>query len=181
MKETYKVGVPKHIMVGDPWYFERKSGEELARLIVDICPSQKFRARVELEEKLDEDSDYMSRTMRLTISSARELPTYMRGMYYMGQEEKGKPIPVDTAKYRIKVDEREMMIRTGGDGYWGGYYEYSHKVAGKEMIDAHIVEVYMPDDMDFERLRETMRTLFPDAKQVENLRELNTKYEQTME
>ncbi len=38
MKEIYSVKLPKHIVFGDPWYFERYSGEELNRLIVDVYP-----------------------------------------------------------------------------------------------------------------------------------------------
>lgn len=34
MKETYKVKAPKSIIIGDPWYFEQYSGDELDRLTV---------------------------------------------------------------------------------------------------------------------------------------------------
>lgn len=34
MKEIYSVKLPKHIVFGDPWYFERYSGEELNRLLL---------------------------------------------------------------------------------------------------------------------------------------------------
>jgi len=50
MKEIYSVKLPKHIVFGDPWYFERYSGEELNRLIVDVYPHSQYQARVVLEE-----------------------------------------------------------------------------------------------------------------------------------
>ena len=47
MKETYKVKVPKHIKVGDPWYFEKYAGEKIKRLTVDEdIPSHLTEARV---------------------------------------------------------------------------------------------------------------------------------------
>ena len=38
MKELYKVKVPKHLKIGDPWYFKREEGSELERLTVDEDP-----------------------------------------------------------------------------------------------------------------------------------------------
>ena len=35
MKEIYSVKLPKHIVFGDPWYFERYSGEEIEKLKAD--------------------------------------------------------------------------------------------------------------------------------------------------
>ncbi len=174
MKETYKVGVPEHIMFGDPLYFERK-GEELAGEVVDIKPSQNFEARVELEEKLLEKSNYTLRKMTITISAEEELSTYMREMSYKGQKEKAVPIPIDTGKYCIKVDEREMIMQIVGRGrYWGAYCENSHMSFGREVIDAHILEIHMPDNMDFDKVHEVMKTLFPDAVQVENVEEIQS-------
>ena len=34
MKETYSVKPPKHIEIGDPWYFKMFKGDELDRLTV---------------------------------------------------------------------------------------------------------------------------------------------------
>ena len=37
---------------------------------------------------------------------------------------------MDTAQYYLKVDDNEETIRTGGDGYWGGYMELSRTING---------------------------------------------------
>ena len=34
-KETYKIKCPKHIVFGDPLYFEEYKGERLKKLVVD--------------------------------------------------------------------------------------------------------------------------------------------------
>lgn len=55
MKETYSVKLPKHIVFGDPWYFEEYNGEKLDSLVVDMNPPSRFQARVVLEEVPDEE------------------------------------------------------------------------------------------------------------------------------
>ena len=42
MKETYKVKLPKHIVIGDPNYFKEFTGSELERLTVDYDVSKNF-------------------------------------------------------------------------------------------------------------------------------------------
>lgn len=51
-KETYKIKCPKHIVFGDPLYFEEYKGERLKKLVVDYEVPAKFdTARLVLEEK----------------------------------------------------------------------------------------------------------------------------------
>ena len=49
-KETYKIKCPKHIVFGDPLYFEEYKGELLKKLVVDYEVPAKFdTARLVLE------------------------------------------------------------------------------------------------------------------------------------
>ena len=49
-KETYKIKCPKHIVFGDPLYFEEYKGERLKKLVVDYEVPAKFdTARLVLE------------------------------------------------------------------------------------------------------------------------------------
>ncbi len=55
---------------------------------------------------------------------------------YESQEVKEKVIGVDTARYLIQVDEREEILHTGGDGYWGSFQEIAHKHGNRRILDA---------------------------------------------
>ena len=97
----------KHIVFGDPWYFERYSGEELNRLIVDVYPHSQYQARVVLEEIPDEENpDFMLRFVSI-----------LQDMVYESQMHTVKKLGVDIARYYLGVDDCDDIIRTGGDGY----------------------------------------------------------------
>lgn len=93
MKETYSVKCPKHIVWGDPWYFERYKGEELDKLVINIYPPNRFIARLVLqEEPCEEFPDYLIRTMTLFMAPEQTIETYMQEMMYEGQEQAIKNI-----------------------------------------------------------------------------------------
>ena len=83
MKETYYVKLPKHIVFGDPWYFEEYSGEKLDSLVVDMNPPSHFQARVVLEAVQDEKyPDAMLHTLCLYMAPEQTIQTYMQDMFY---------------------------------------------------------------------------------------------------
>ena len=83
MKEIYSVKLPKHIVFGDPWYFERYSGEELNRLIVDVYPHSQYQARVVLEEIPDEENpDFMLCSLSIYMAPEQAMQTYLQDMVY---------------------------------------------------------------------------------------------------
>ena len=71
-KEIYKIKNPKHIVFGDPLYFEDFKGAELKRLTVDYKPPKSFdAARLVLLEKPNEKyPEYTDRTMTLYPNSS---------------------------------------------------------------------------------------------------------------
>ena len=76
MKEIYSVKLPKHIVFGDPWYFERYSGEELNRLIVDVYPHSQYQARVVVEEIPDEENpDIMLCSLSIYMAPEQAIQT----------------------------------------------------------------------------------------------------------
>lgn len=61
-KEIYKIKNPKHIVFGDPLYFEEFKGAELKRLTVDYKTPKSFdAARLVLLEKPNEKSPEYTR------------------------------------------------------------------------------------------------------------------------
>ena len=172
MKETYYVKLPKHIVFGDPWYFEEYSGEKLDSLVVDMNPPSHFQARVVLEAVQDEKyPDAMLHTLCLYMAPEQTIQTYMQDMFYESQTYTVKEIGVDTAQYYLCVDNSDDTIHTGGDGYWGSYHEITRNVRGKTILDAAILMIALPEDMAMEDMREFLHYFFEDAQQIENVPE----------
>ena len=136
MKEIYKVQTPKRIVFGDPLYFEEFSGARLEQLVVDVQPPEAFGARVVLREfSAAEAPDTLIRTMEVYLAPEEDMDIYLRGMKYELQECIEKEIGVDTARYYLQVDDREDILHTGGDGYWGSYEELSRNTRDGRMVE----------------------------------------------
>lgn len=146
MKEIYKVQTPKRIVFGDPLYFEEFSGARLEQLVVDVQPPEAFGARVVLREfSAAEAPDTLIRTMEVYLAPEEDMDIYLRGMKYELQECIEKEIGVDTARYYLQVDDREDILHTGGDGYWGSYEELSRNTRDGRMVEAAILTVIWPE------------------------------------
>ncbi len=168
MKETYKVKTPKRVVFGDPLYFEQFKGEKLKSLVVDFKPPRYFETRVVLESEPNEEFlEYIDNSMTLYMSLEKQLPTYLKGMHYASQQLDMKRIGVDTAEYLLQVDDREEVIHTGGDGYWGGITEFSRTIREHHSLDAVMIVMCMPEDEDMESMREYLNYLFEDVELLE--------------
>ena len=100
-KEIYKIKCPKHIIFGDPQYFEEFKGAKLKRLTVDYKPSEYFdTARLVLQKQPNQEfPDYMERSITLYLAPRQTMETYLKGMIFTSQEVAQKDIGVDTACY----------------------------------------------------------------------------------
>ncbi len=155
MKEIYKVQTPKRIVFGDPLYFEEFSGARLEQLVVDVQPPEAFGARVVLREfSAAEAPDTLIRTMEVYLAPEEDMDIYLRGMKYELQECIEKEIGVDTARYYLQVDDREDILHTGGDGYWGSYEELSRNTRDGRMVEAAILTVIWPEYESMESMRQ---------------------------
>lgn len=175
MKETYAVKLPKHIVFGDPWYFQMYSGEKLKSLIVDVMPPSRFEARVVLDERSDEEFPEITlRSMSVCMAPAQTMQTYLQGMIYESQTHTVKDLGVDTAKYYLSIDGRSKTIHTGGDGYWGDYQEMTRMIKGKPYLDAAILTIAVPEHESMESMREWLHYFFEDVQQIANAPEPET-------
>lgn len=86
-KETYKIKCPKHIVFGDPLYFEKYKGEQLKKLVVDYEVPAKFdTARLVLEEKpFEKCPDMMHRTMTIFLAPHDHINVYLSNHKYTVQ------------------------------------------------------------------------------------------------
>lgn len=160
-KELYSMKCPGRIVFGDPLYFEEYKGKRLADLVVDFKPPANFSARLALEEKeLKEYPGLMDRTMTIYMAPEQTIATYADGYMYKGQETVEKEIGVDTAKYLIEVDGKSDEIHTGGDGYWGNCLEFYHNQNGRRILDAAIVNISIPEFLDFDDMKQQAAYFF---------------------
>ena len=167
-KEIYSVKCPERFQFGDPMYFDEFKGKKLASLVVDCKPPRNFVAKVVLaEEPMEEFSDMISRTMTLYMAPAATIDTYVDGYMYKSQEVTEKEIGVDTARYLVNADGRYEEIRTGGDGCWGNYQEFSSVQGANKILDAIVVTVCMPEFHDFEGMKHLTGYFFADAQLLE--------------
>lgn len=163
MKEIYKVQTPKRIVFGDPLYFEEFSGARLEQLVVDVQPPEAFGARVVLREfSAAEAPDTLIWTMEVYLAPEEDMDIYLRGMKYELQECIEKEIGVDTARYYLQVDDREDILHTGGDGYWGSYEELSRNTRDGRMVEAAILTVIWPEYESMESMRQHAFFFFRD-------------------
>lgn len=161
-REEFSVKCPKHIVFGDPMYFETLSKEKRKDLVVDCKIPKGFETLVALEEEMVEG--YETRTMHIYIAPVGEAWVYAEGMCYESQEQKQRPIVVDTAEYMFQVDGRTDIFHTAGDGYWGSYFQLYDKPDKAHRHDAVIISVYMPDNEDFSSMKQRMGYFFEDVK-----------------
>lgn len=166
-KKILKVKCPRHILFGDPSYFEEFSGKRLKSLVVDCRPPEFFEARVELREKpMEGYPDIMLRSMVIYLAPKQTIGVYMDGKMFESQEVVQKDIGVDTAEYVINVDGRYENIHTGGDGYWGGCDEFYHKKGKQKICDAVMIAIAIPDSETFEGMEQLANYFFEDVHEV---------------
>lgn len=166
-KEVYSVKCPKHIRFGDPMYFEEYKGTKLKSLVVDQKIPEGFSARVVIkEEELDPEliPGVFIRSMTIYMAPEKYLDTYVEDQYYKGQQVSEKEIGVDTATYLLQVDDRYDEIKTGGDGGFGGYYEFFRKEGRKKIVDSIWVSVTLPDTYSFDDARRMVSYYFDDVR-----------------
>lgn len=111
----YSVKCPEHIVFGDPWYFKTEPEDRLKSLVVDCTVPKEFEAIVSLESMVRDGND--CKIMHIYLAPKGEAELYAKGMCYESQEVKQRPIPVDTAEYKLKIDGREDIVHTGADGH----------------------------------------------------------------
>ncbi len=167
-KEFYSVKCPRHILFGDPLYFKEFKGKERLRLVADCRPPQYFSARIILkEEPFEKFPDRMARSMNLFLAPERFMDTYVNGYKFKSQTLEEKEIGVDTARYLIAVDGRQLDIEMGSDGYWGEYCELFRMAEKRKILDAIGIFINLPESETFEHAKEIIHGLFEDVQQLE--------------
>ena len=162
-EELYKIKRPSHIYFCDPWYTEY-SEDMLKRIALDMNPPEQFSARLKLY--LDSVDGYNVPGITLYLAPEKTIETYASGMMYEGQDVDEHPLCVDTAQYRLAVNDYEETIHTGGDGYWGSVMEFSRGSGEKKVIDAVTIDINLPDSYGFSDVRNLAKRFFGELEPV---------------
>ena len=164
-EEIYQIRRPEHILFGDPLCLEDK--ERFQNVLVDYRPEKYFDVRLVLKEEPDpQDARFILKYMDLYFAPPQDLKIYMNNRMYQGQQSKSKGVAVDTARYHIEVDERELDIRTGADGWWGCFTEFYRMDGKRKISDAAFLSIYVPDEADFSWMRQNARYLFGELQPI---------------
>lgn len=174
-KEEYQVKCPKHIVFGDPLYFEQFKGARLKKLVVDYKPPMHFNAaRLILTERPNvQYPEYTDRAMTLYLAPRQYMETYANGMRHILQRIAEKEIGVDTARYLFSIDGRDEEIRTGTDGWWGSFDELYRQIGEKRVSDAVRLTVAMPDHYSFDDMKRLAGYFFEDLQPMPSKQERN--------
>lgn len=165
-EEIYKIRCPGHILFGDPLCLEEK--ERFMNVLVDYTPDKNFDARIVLKETpAPDDKNINLLSMELYFSPAEDMHVYLKNMMFGGQETETKGVAVDTAQYRIEVDERYLNVHTGGDGWWGSFTEFYRGSGSGKVSDAVILTVWVPEEEGFEGMKQMAGYLFGELHPIE--------------
>ncbi len=165
--EVYKVKTPSRFQFGDPLYYEQLGKERLKELVVDIAPPAAMETRLVLDtcETGCTDPTTMT-TLTIYIALGRFLPFYLDGLKFVSQDEINREIGVDSASYRLSVDDRELVFDTNGDGHWGDYTEYRRTRDNRTFVDAMITTILMPPYDSMDTILARLRYLFGDISDI---------------
>ena len=169
-KETYKVNTPKKFVFGDPLDFEQGREERLKELAAIIDVPENFTARAVLEEiEVKGLPDDTGRVMTFFFSEDRLIKKLMQGQPFKLPKKREKMVDINSASYFLRVDNREKVFYTGGDGYWGSCAEYYRNTAQGEITAGIVVTVVMPDHTNMNEMRAVVRSLFDGMRKVKNV------------
>lgn len=161
------INMPKKIEIGDPLYFETGEGLKLT-YSKSFRGKQEWACSLEVKENIvTYPADDMFPTgltfneVNFTVYLAYNedmLNLIKQGKIYSRQIEKATMIGVDTARYKININNDEYTIRTGGDGFVGGVYEYYTK----SKLEAIVIDISIPEESGYryESAKELLGGLF---------------------
>lgn len=126
------------------------------------------------EEPDPEDGTFTLKSMNLYLALTQYLDIYMKDRMYKGQQTASKGIAVDTARYQIKVDGRDLNIYTGADGWWGSFTEFYRIDGSRKISDAVILTIYVPEENSFTWMKQNARYLFGELQSIEKTQKKST-------
>lgn len=120
---------PKSLKIGDPWYFERGTGENL------VCDWKKLSYQNNVKAEIEVFEDTVDDLMTYNIVRVHVMPEqYLEEvhkseglLFFPTLALENKDLGCDTACFEIETDKGYAKIDTGADGYYGIAIKYKFK------------------------------------------------------
>ena len=165
-KAYARINMPKKLYVGDPLYFEEYENypSELKRLTyANNFKRPDWVGSITLTETehrctyKGQELSYTSIGFFACFAPNEEfLETYEQNQCYKHQKNKQTEIGVDTARYILGVDNRDEVIRTGADGFWGSVCELKNG----NKLEGLCVDLGLGDLHSFKEAKQLISYLF---------------------
>lgn len=159
------ITMPKNISIGDPLYFEEQDEATLKSLTyskdfskfsnwVSSLSVIKYQDSFEFE---GEDITYEQVEFFIYLAPNEQLlKIYKEGDVLRSQRQENIDIGVDTARYIVKVDDREVEIRTMSDGFFG----YTLELYKGSNLEGVLINLDTGEYSDFDRVKSDLEYLF---------------------
>ena len=160
MKKTFDIETPKTILIGDPEYFKKYKGRKLTSMIVNRKTTKKDCAKVKIEEIVDTQFKNKSIEMTLYIAPKEHIDTYMKDQCYKIQTIKQKQIETNSSKCLFEIDDKKNLLNASNEPWFGTEYTYRHKQNDKNILDAIVINVSLPEEITFDEAEDYVKELF---------------------
>ena len=160
VKKVFNVKVPRNIQMGDSKYFKNYKGGNCTNKIIKRKTTKKDVAKVKLERIVDPRDNEKSIEMTLYIAPEEFIDVYVNDQYYKNQTIKQKIINIENNEYLIDIDDKQTILKTDSNGWWGTEYIYRHKQCDKTMLDAIVINMSLPLTMTMEEAEKYAKNLF---------------------
>lgn len=162
-EEIINTDIPKKINIGDPYYYE---DESLSKYKIDKLTYNKtfrgksdWKCQVILNETYTEDEyvQFSSNSVNIICSADTKLIELLKkDSCYNYIEIKNKCIGIDTSEYIFKVNNNELLIQVGDDGYIATILDF---YKGKELV---AIKIYLEfgDILSYEECKKSLEYLF---------------------
>lgn len=170
-EKEYKIQPFGHLVCGDPCYLNDEIGKDFTIDETLYSGSTRKAGLIIQQVQYDGISDFSHEpTSFQTVNViAYNIPKGVEGQRYVDAQKEGKYIPddvkqkvelgCDTASFDLSVDNRDVHIDTGADGYYGSYLRYTHN-------RAYILELELdPSYIGLDRIKADMGYVF-DCKEL---------------
>lgn len=142
--------MPTSIFIGDDNYV--RAGR------ADLVYVKNFRGKRSWEGHLSlTENEHGENVFQATFAPNKELlEVFKSGKAYEFQKIQAMEIGVDSAKYRLSINDKESSIRTGADGCMGSIVEISKY----NKLEGLIIDMTMGPFMKFEESQQLLEYLF---------------------
>lgn len=176
-RKNYEVDMIKNLQFGDPMYYEDYADDKkrLNSLISNIKLKKELKERfncylslIQSQDHDDDcDMDFDSLELRICLAPKEHFATYLNDMQYASQKTKVKEIGVDSASYILEIDGKYDKFSTEADGYWGCESTFYRTIDRKKYVDAIMICISMPEDIDMDNLDKYVDYYFSNKKEIE--------------